>query len=465
MRPLLLAAALFWSLSCAGNERTPLTAPVQGQVSVTDASTPATPTQWSPEISITPTPTIVEPTPVAPPTQEREAVWAVYDPDPQHLWNRLFRGLFRRTTADGAEYGHDSLDPLLWFETTHLLAEPSHSEAIALLDELLSTSGENLLADPIKQGTLQRDLWAVFDWLTVRSDTYPDQREALKSRLALAIRRLALTKQEIQNLPDNYEAAVESGKFPAAHSGGYLGPPFLPPSLLDAFADWINLGRDRGPMAISHVRDAHFLGRSAFLVLVRVPGGREATRRFVEELESRTAQDVSIGTEVALVRRMMLIDDQGAIVPSRMVEAVQLRHFISDYPEAQVFHEFALDRRGLFSGEAGGLQPVEREFLSFSSHEIDVFDIGSDVGRHRATVPTMCRACHAHPSLGVSGIQSIFSYSRAPFVRTTSPDVESQAVIDWKLEHPSWLELQALWNKVSLSSPGLRLPASSSRSP
>lgn len=39
---------------------------------------------------------------------------AVYDPDPSHPWNRVHNCLFIRHSADGADYGADTLDPLLW---------------------------------------------------------------------------------------------------------------------------------------------------------------------------------------------------------------------------------------------------------------------------------------------------------------------------------------------------------------
>src|SRR5262245_2034777 len=63
---------------------------------------------------------------------------AIYDSDPAHLWNRLHRALYVRSTRKGEEYGRDELDPLLWEETDHLLVGPSHQQAIKLLDEFLS---------------------------------------------------------------------------------------------------------------------------------------------------------------------------------------------------------------------------------------------------------------------------------------------------------------------------------------
>ncbi len=38
--------------------------------------------------------------------------WTLYDPDPNHVWNRLYRTFYRRE-RDGHEYGYDELDPLL----------------------------------------------------------------------------------------------------------------------------------------------------------------------------------------------------------------------------------------------------------------------------------------------------------------------------------------------------------------
>src|SRR5207253_5716493 len=60
----------------------------------------------------------------------RAAKVAVYDPDPQHLWNCLYAALYVRTTPDGKAYGQDELDPLLWPSSKYLLTKPRHQEAI-----------------------------------------------------------------------------------------------------------------------------------------------------------------------------------------------------------------------------------------------------------------------------------------------------------------------------------------------
>ena len=197
--------------------------------------------------------------------------WNVYDPDPSHLWNRVFRQFYRRVTKDGKEYGMDELDPLLWFDTTYLLEENSYQDAIQVLDEFLRTHAEILIRDPLKRAMFQHDLWAVFDWLAFQAEPYSSQREALRKRLAKIIRRVALTEEEILSLPDNYILAVESKIFPADFPADQPQVAFLPFDLFHSDSSWIPIGREGGPIAMSHTNEFPFLGRSVFLVFVRSP--------------------------------------------------------------------------------------------------------------------------------------------------------------------------------------------------
>src|SRR5262245_9539466 len=127
---------------------------------------------------------------------------AIYDSNPDHLWNRLHRAFYVRTARNGEEYGHDELDPLLWAETKHLLVGPSHQQAIKLLDEFLSVNGAALITYPLKRALLQRDLWAIFDWSAETSLSFPREAEALQSKLAPVIRSIALSREQIQALPE-----------------------------------------------------------------------------------------------------------------------------------------------------------------------------------------------------------------------------------------------------------------------
>jgi hypothetical protein len=53
--------------------------------------------------------------------ESAERTIALYDPNPAHIWNRLYATLLVRKNRRGASYGANSLDPLRFFETEHIL--------------------------------------------------------------------------------------------------------------------------------------------------------------------------------------------------------------------------------------------------------------------------------------------------------------------------------------------------------
>src|SRR5258708_16610632 len=138
-------------------------------------------------------------------TQAREAAISsgIYDSDPEHIWNRIYSQFFIRS-ADNIEFGLDILNPLLWYETESPLKPPAYQQARNLLDDFLNTHAENLISDPLKRALFQRDLWAVFDWLSLRMDTYSTERQELQKRITQIMRRVSLTAAQIPTLPNNY---------------------------------------------------------------------------------------------------------------------------------------------------------------------------------------------------------------------------------------------------------------------
>jgi len=352
------------------------------------------------------------------------------------LWNRIHEHFHVRVAPDGTAYGFDTVDPLLWYETRYLLNGPSHARAIQLLDEFLTTGGERLVTDPLKRAVFQHDLWAIFDWLASswESRGIPEKaaRTALMQRVARVIRRVALTKSQIEALPDTYAAAVASGTFVdrGDHSPQGL---LLPRDLFDASGPWIAVGGTQ-PVTPQHAGE---LGRSAFIVLWSAPRGSADTAAYLRKLwdfpqpyvlddsfqlprdgELRVKPNPALpavpdGTRIALVRKMMLIDNTGAIVPSAVVQSIQLRAFLAAWPRHQ-FSELRMSRADLFAGRAGGLRmigPDEEEFITFSSKGMDVFE------RHESKygpgpvrpgpVLTGCVNCH-HVDFE-PGIQTVLS--------------------------------------------------------
>jgi hypothetical protein len=273
---------------------------------------------------------------------------ALYDPNPKHIWNRLLDALLVREDSAGAKYGLDSLDPLLWMNSDHLLAQPSHQRALRVLDEFLQTRAENQIHDPLKRAILQRDLWAVFDWSVLQESPsqmprYDKEKQELQTKLAEVLRRLALTAQEIALLPANYGQAVASGAFPKEYDPDHPERAFLPPDLFDPLGPWVCINGNSyfgQTAAIEHL--ITFSGRSRFLVFVRLPAGRGATLEYFRTLwnfpQPWVQSDPSgqphvnpnlpsfpVGTQVALLRQMTLFDNRGNLVDAPITESLQIR--------------------------------------------------------------------------------------------------------------------------------------------
>jgi hypothetical protein len=316
---------------------------------------------------------------------------AIYDPNPTHLWNRLHSVLFIREDLPDTKLVPDSLDPPLWGSTRYLLTAPSNERVLRILDEFLQTHAERLIQDPVKRAILQRDLWAVFDWTVARvpeqpgKSAYNNERQELQARLAEVMRRLALTPEEIHSLPNNYERAVVSGQFAKEYDPQHPDLPFLPPDLFDLLGGpWVALyaqGPSSEPVAARHVST---FSRSSFVVFVRLPGGRKATfdyfqtlwdfpqpwipRQHEQTIENPDLPQFPAGTQVALVRQMMLFDNRGNLEGTPITESVQIRVYRT--VPTQDFYEIRLSRPQLFANRTGGLRAAgrnEKEFFILSA--------------------------------------------------------------------------------------------------
>src|ERR1700722_4432342 len=70
----------------------------------------------------------------------------VYDPDPQHLWNRL-HDTFRARIWD-KETDPWELDPFLWRNEDDLSDEKGQKAALDVLDEFIAKKGHTLIKEP-----------------------------------------------------------------------------------------------------------------------------------------------------------------------------------------------------------------------------------------------------------------------------------------------------------------------------
>jgi hypothetical protein len=431
---------------------------------------------------------------------------SLFDASPSHIWNRLYATLFIREDAEGNRYGEDSLDPLFWLQTEHLLAQPSHQRAIDILNEFLRTHAEALVHDPVKKALLQRDLWALFDWTVTQYSAndrpqYEKEKRELQVRLAEVLRRLGLTPEELKALPDNYAQAVASGTFGKEYDPARREQPFLPPDLFDPRGPWVcltsNSEFDLPGAARTHV--FNFSGRSSFLVFVRLPGGRKATTDYLQTLwnfpqpwvqrpsiatdqvvENPDLPSFPAGTQFALVRRMTVIDSRGDLAVSPITESMQFRfyraittarqHDTTGGPEVmtrnsgQDFFEVRMSRPLLFAGENAGLRAVareEKEFSTFQQHGDDLIDEhsrGSSWARNMRPVLQTCAVCHSGG--GVLSFNSLHSVLRPNWRQEQPGDANygpvywgDSATLAWKRNHYDWGLLNGYWKAAEPPGP------------
>jgi hypothetical protein len=402
---------------------------------------------------------------------------SIYASDPDHIWNRLFRLFYVRHARDGRQYGGDELDPYLWLQTKYLLSGSSNDEALKLLDEFLQQHSERLVTNPLKRALFQRDLLAVYDWLSSPFDEPTPGRTELQKRVAEIIRRLALSEDEIRKLPDNYSDAIRAHLFPTAYDPADPQRPFLPADFFDPKGLWVCLSEAHGrPVASDHLE--FFRGRSIFLVFFQVPGGRANTLEYLAKLRDipkmwaanpdllpflRKGQadlaglvpypeppQFPIGTRVALVRQMVLIDSNGNPIRTQLTESVQMRVYRAIHfdlggtgTHSQDFFELRMSRERLLSEQAGGLRvvaPGEREFTFFRAHGNDVFEDDTEKPEsEEGIVLFTCSSCHEF-----AGIHSFISYSRhrfgagmgtPPKLIESSPSREAAVQTGWIVQH------------------------------
>jgi hypothetical protein len=403
-----------------------------------------------------------------------------YAPDDAHPANRLHQALFVRTDLDGTEYGHQEIDPHLWPETSaHLLAADTNEKALKALDSFTRIVSRETGLGHAARALLQRDLWAAFDWAASRSPfagaSPIPARVELRRSLMLAIRQVALDSEETAELPDTYLNAVQGGEFPGEFDPAQPDRPFLPPDLLDPRGSWVCRGErsfsQYQPNTRLVPRHVEHFSRSTFLVLIRLPGGRDATLDYLQRLVghseplvvaggrvalSPSFPEFSPGTQVALVGRAMLISSSREIVPTRIVESIQIRTYAPDQPYMDGRHEhrqrvveFVLSPARFLANEKAAIRaiaPDERGFNQFGSFSDPFEDRDGTQLVDRPIVHRSCLGCHE--SAGVRGFntytRSFGSNLPAPLMET-SVDARQEASIWWKQTRYDWGLLCGMW--------------------
>jgi len=400
-----------------------------------------------------------------------DAPVAIYSSDPNHLWNRLYRAMAIRT-LDGVEYGAD-------------IAEPypddfdSRKQLISTLDEFLRTKAERSLPGEARRALMLNDVWTAFDISTAHGGTQ------LRFRLARAIERLRMPISDVARLKENYAESVKTGKFPKDFDPAHPDVPFLPPDLFDPAGPWVQIGESgRGLAAPTHVEMVS--GRSAFLVFIRCPGGRQATLSYLQRLNlyptpwqpnaesvgtsypnnehvrldalvpDHNAPQFPEGTVVALVRRMMVIDEKLDPVLTPITQKVQFRvyrklnattHEPRDaFDQTQSVYEFVMRRREVIAGMGGGLHPVSPD-----EKEYQMLIVPAVRGNPSYfTGPVVLRTCaRCHSAEGIFSVRSYLGmFDQRPanpqLLPADHPEYQGIATARWKKAQFSWGLLEGL---------------------
>lgn len=390
----------------------------------------------------------------------------IFDPDPQHPWNRLDTLLTTDEPVPDFRTANANEQYQRW-----LFTGPRYERALSELDAFVKHKSDRLIRDPVKRALLQSKLWTIFDSVSDPTGDYRQERNAIARRAAAIVQRLALTETEIAALPDNYATTIEAKKFPTSHEPVTDTLPFLPPDLLPVGRAWLAISDSFGlpPAAAQHAEAVQ--GRSLFYVLLRLPAGIPQTEAYTRTLadyprpyawEESYAQhpyarstvrvapnlpQFPAGTQVALVRRMMLPDSNGELRLTPIIESIQIRLYVTD-PVADSEHsrqaafEFRLSPKDLLI-DGSGLRATGRPVRE---------------PRTLFTWPSMfsggCSNCHA-----ASGIYSVQTYTQDFGRRRPSPwfeAVSSDAYLNlhglnWKKRRYEWGLLEGMWRVRSHS--------------
>lgn len=379
----------------------------------------------------------------------------LYVADPQHLTNRLFAAFYIRTshipTKRGGEpvpriEGGDVLDFQAWPGSAYWSSEETCERLNKILDECLADPQRFRPNDPLKRAVLLRDLWAPFDYFLGRNmvrdgdKATRDRRDVLCRKLAQVIEQLTLSPTEIVALPDNYAAAVKSGRFAAEHNFD-IAVDYLPHGLMANPDEWQEIDFFYPKDVTNDIRERfvtlhtrNYLARSYYRIFYRFPGGRANVEKYLNEFAEhgidwkhsaqhgsakirKDAPPIPVGTEVALVQLMMTLDDQLKPTPTPIVESIQMRTFrnVDGKPEPPTstgvgmnMYEYTLKRRLLFDGlKFGGLERTPDNHPIYRT--IMLGPKAPDWGENGRSLTLMqdCRRCHT--GAGQIGVQTVFS--------------------------------------------------------
>jgi hypothetical protein len=396
----------------------------------------------------------------------------IYSQDPNDPWNRIFAALFTRVihvyetdehpragpfaarqvagftralrvsvkTFDRYEEGDRAVEALYPSFLTGrgvepVLREPGRSTLLRAVNDALAQHGERPALD---RALMQSDLWSAFDALSrirrARGANEDDRVAAaqLAEPVARLIGRLALSRTEIDRLPDNYSAARASGALPDLFAPG------------GAWME-VEFGKD-----LLHDSEDGSTFRQAARVFIRPPDGAHEAQ-FLSAIQRQSGSPAG----AALVRQILLVDTTMHVVPAPLMIEVQTRTF-DRHGSAGVsttVAQFELSRRRIRSepgtggftrlaADAPAYVPMAGNDYGFATPEF-----GSDGPRSAilTTLGTRCTFCHGPDGAHLMGFSLVGGEDLPPPIRFSQPnDIRARYVAVKKEKRPEFADLLTL---------------------
>jgi hypothetical protein len=404
----------------------------------------------------------------------RDEPQPIYAPDPDDPWNQAFYLLFTRTVAarvlaDGAsplvgpgvdplsvtdrsvtriESGDRAIDPLYpswhWMNSRavdfdagsqwRILQEPRYSRLLAALAQI---RGSVESRPPLARALMQADLWSAHDLVFFEVQPRPwrpwrDHATALLAALAETIHALALTREEIVALPDNYAAGVAAGELPdvSGNRDGWMEIRWLTHRAHDAAAGY----------------------RRATRVFVRPRTWPDDVGAFLNQFRDHQGQHLDALDAVALRIQLLLVSRDGDVVASPITYEAQFRGAVAERRARPSVLQHELSRRALLASPGGsGLDAFDADapaYLAAAGNDLSFaapprLDAPSIV----APLGTRCVLCHGTGA--AVGTLMTFSFHIPPgrpvpaVERLAGGDVHAAAVARRKMEQDDFKALLA----------------------
>lgn len=375
----------------------------------------------------------------------------IYSDRPNDPWNQIFYYLFSRQLTvrlspdftEGApfidrsgqkvstrvfertETGDRAIDPMyptfaVGFGSMLVLSDsayPAFSQA--LRDSLAETAARSTIA----RALMQSDLWGAYDALFPRF--LPDDERALGERrknvldlIGRLIRKIALTREEINALPENYSSAVKRNNFPNvfAKDSGWIEMAWFLPRTHDDEAAYRRVSR----------------------VFLKPAHPQQNVQRFLEAQASSDQENPVAFESVALITQLLLIDSHGRLRRTRFTSEAQIRIFTPGTGSSSVtgtMRTCEISRKLFFQDpESGGLAADNDDTSAYAGGGNYQFAQGQLMQTGwgepiRVKMRTRCASCHGE-NLDHLMTFSIVRPPNPPHIRQLNPDNTAVADLD-----------------------------------